>query len=997
MPEEKNLDKGKNCDKNNDEEQKKNIRRPFATGSKPGPDEIDHYLESKGLYRKHIARDASSLFRVVSEQVFDIQNYHDKVRQDCASFIEQNFKEYVQEVDKNIYNYCTQLRRNRTHGTLFDLKVMARMYKKNVLLYEPTKNYQTIERYYVKNDDYDNKSLMRVFYSEQDKHFDIVFTLEYTEQLADSQGVVYEILYKDVFKLPDVCYAVERMLHDPEGVTTIILEENPSKYMNATGEIISFDSPDKTNCVLKDPRTCHYHNQEDFEEVLEEHKDLVTVINRSDEPGRLKIYKPIDGFLHDQCKSCVRQLLDEKITPFPYKVAKALDRSIYRNTEFELWSENRKDQRLKWLDSNGLPIREPEDMYGNICEKKTTHTKITLNALDEILRGNAYEGKKRPFFYSIDELSDLNDNKIPFQFDTVACFPTHFNNSNYKKFNYQGRRRGGGTNYGNNRYEYHHNHNFGAEMNRDNFFHEQDPQAQQNFVDTYQYMPYEQFSPTAFHNQPGTHFYMQPAPYPVSYAVHPQAPANFVPNISFTAPPPQIQAIIPTPVQNSTSSFDSLNLIRENELSSNVNQTSQESVDPRANDLPLTDLPTLQFFYNLGIRYFSVGNSSVRNRLEVVANQLENLNINDSNRNELKTDAIPPPPANTPVSSKPQQGHLQQQGSNSSKYGGHSNNRFQNGNHIRRTYSNQNRENNYRENQNRDNRDSNWRDNRNRHTGSNGNPRKESGIQFNSNVKNLHKIESDTKSLSTSVQQQNSTGNADPQNNAQASGQLSTQQQQQQLVIQVPSPNSNVIPATSGISPILSAPIDANNTYEHVQGQWPQQSQVAVQSYCPFPGGPNIIPQPAPTVTYCYNENGELVPYQAQTPQQQQIFYGYPQTTPIYYQPTQNSMNHFYDDSGHADSSVHSYSAYPVYYAQPPPVYYPPTPASATHVMATPVFPVIQNNSQHNGVMSTTPVIVTPMTENNSDEIPESDQKNEGNGESNNVDNQNTDAAPKLN
>jgi hypothetical protein len=86
-------------------------------------------LESKGFYRKHVARDASSLFRVISEQMFDVQTYHEKVRNDLAAFIEAHFKEYANEVDKNIYNYCTLLRRNRTPATLFDLKVIARMYK----------------------------------------------------------------------------------------------------------------------------------------------------------------------------------------------------------------------------------------------------------------------------------------------------------------------------------------------------------------------------------------------------------------------------------------------------------------------------------------------------------------------------------------------------------------------------------------------------------------------------------------------------------------------------------------------------------------------------------------------------------------------------------------------------------------------------------------------------------------------------------------------------
>lgn len=141
------------------------------------------------------------------------------------------------------------------------------------------------------------------------------------------------------------------MLHDQEEKTTLPLENDPEQYTTQSGEVGLFDTHTDSNCVLKDPKTCHFHNQVDFEKVVEEHKDAITIINRIDDQGRMKIFKPIDGFLHDKSKSCVRQLLDEGITPFPYKVAKALDPSIYRNTEFELWSENRKEQRLKWLDS----------------------------------------------------------------------------------------------------------------------------------------------------------------------------------------------------------------------------------------------------------------------------------------------------------------------------------------------------------------------------------------------------------------------------------------------------------------------------------------------------------------------------------------------------------------------------------------------------------------------------------------------------------------------
>lgn len=104
-------------------------KRPFATGSKPGPDEIDHFLEQHGFYRKHVARDSSSLFRVVAEFVLDVQNYHGKVRQACASYMELHRKRYAPEIDQNFFNYVAALRKTRTAGTLLELRVLAQIYR----------------------------------------------------------------------------------------------------------------------------------------------------------------------------------------------------------------------------------------------------------------------------------------------------------------------------------------------------------------------------------------------------------------------------------------------------------------------------------------------------------------------------------------------------------------------------------------------------------------------------------------------------------------------------------------------------------------------------------------------------------------------------------------------------------------------------------------------------------------------------------------------------
>lgn len=109
-------------------------KRPFATGSKPGPDEIDHYLEQQGYYRKHIARDASSLFRVFAEDVFHIQSFHDKIRLDISYYIEDRRNKYGVEIDGNFQNYITNLRKCRTPGTLLELRVLAEYFKYEFIL-----------------------------------------------------------------------------------------------------------------------------------------------------------------------------------------------------------------------------------------------------------------------------------------------------------------------------------------------------------------------------------------------------------------------------------------------------------------------------------------------------------------------------------------------------------------------------------------------------------------------------------------------------------------------------------------------------------------------------------------------------------------------------------------------------------------------------------------------------------------------------------------------
>ncbi|CAH2046721.1 unnamed protein product, partial [Iphiclides podalirius] len=60
-----------------------------------------------------------------------------------------------------------------------------------------------------------------------------------------------------------------------------------------------------------------------------------------------------------QTKICngAKDLLDNGITPFPYKVAKALDPDIYRNIEFDVWSDLRRELRYGARYSDGTTLQ----------------------------------------------------------------------------------------------------------------------------------------------------------------------------------------------------------------------------------------------------------------------------------------------------------------------------------------------------------------------------------------------------------------------------------------------------------------------------------------------------------------------------------------------------------------------------------------------------------------------------------------------------------------
>ncbi|XP_058468166.1 protein ovarian tumor locus-like isoform X2 [Malaya genurostris] len=341
--------------------------RPFSAGSRQAPDPYDQFLEQEGFYRKHTARDSTCLFRVVSEQMFDIQLYHEKVRSDCINFMRKNRQLFEQKINGNFEEYLEGMSKHRSFGSFLELNALAHAYQRNVLLFEP----YNCGTWFVKCESYETKDSLKVFFS-PDKHFDSIFSTNFIEQAAYCQAVVYGILYINVFKLPDVMYSVERMLHDSDGRTLKVAEREEKNCDNESivvldGRQFLLSTAAETECVLDNYRLCHFHNKENFAAIVDiyrnkkicnESKDIRSIKIHRGKGSLIKEFTLVNPMLCDRNMSCVRQLLQEGITPFPYKVAKALDPSIYRNIEFDSWSDTRRELKYQnwYCGGNNLQV-----------------------------------------------------------------------------------------------------------------------------------------------------------------------------------------------------------------------------------------------------------------------------------------------------------------------------------------------------------------------------------------------------------------------------------------------------------------------------------------------------------------------------------------------------------------------------------------------------------------------------------------------------------------
>ncbi|XP_022108501.1 putative bifunctional UDP-N-acetylglucosamine transferase and deubiquitinase ALG13 isoform X2 [Acanthaster planci] len=257
---------------------------------------IDDYLSSIGLYRKITAKDGSCLFRAVAEQVFHTQAHHLKVREACVQYMENNKDRFAPFIEGPFEEHLLKLKNPKEWAGQVEISALSLMYKRDFLVYQNP----GIGAFNVTQNGFTEKVVLCFSHG---NHYDSVYSKKFQESAAICQSVIYEMLYKDVFKLArQVDEAVD------------ILRSSGKKPMRRDGNY----GPDG----MRDGRGME-----------------------GDHMGMERDGRDRFGRYHEE----------KRRPPLPYRVAKALDPEIYRNVEFDAWNETRKEQQQQdFLVASGM-------------------------------------------------------------------------------------------------------------------------------------------------------------------------------------------------------------------------------------------------------------------------------------------------------------------------------------------------------------------------------------------------------------------------------------------------------------------------------------------------------------------------------------------------------------------------------------------------------------------------------------------------------------------
>ncbi|XP_030403465.1 putative bifunctional UDP-N-acetylglucosamine transferase and deubiquitinase ALG13, partial [Gopherus evgoodei] len=266
---------------------------------------MDAYLSSQGLYRKLTARDASCLFRAVSEQVFYSQIHHQEVRKACVSFMRENRENFEAYVEGSFEEYLEWLGDPEGRAGQLEISALSLMYKRDFILYQEPGQPPTCPT----NNGFEDKILLCC---SSDSHYDSVCTEQFHADAAVCQAVLYEILYKDVLGV-----------EEKELKTAVDWFRREEKKKRNRASVGSKDA-NSDSLPKEGSNTSSERREEDGEG------------NNTDNSPEDKLRQGTEE---------AKQPENPRRMHFAHRVIKALDPRIYRNVEFEVWLDSRRELR----------------------------------------------------------------------------------------------------------------------------------------------------------------------------------------------------------------------------------------------------------------------------------------------------------------------------------------------------------------------------------------------------------------------------------------------------------------------------------------------------------------------------------------------------------------------------------------------------------------------------------------------------------------------------
>nr|XP_042907357.1 protein ovarian tumor locus isoform X2 [Parasteatoda tepidariorum] len=232
-----------------------------------------------------------------SNFIFYTQVHHVKLREVCIEYMERNRCLFDKHVNEDFDAYLEKIKDPKEWVGELEMKALSLKYKLDfVVYYDPTKPPLKIQ--------VPSPVQTIALACTGGNRYDCVYSKCDLSTLAFSQSMIYEVLYKKVYGLgSDVDIAVEKMLHDK-----------------------AYSKQRRSNLL------CNLFRDNCRIEGLVEDNNLP-----EDDQVSLKVgHTP---------RLEIRKALAQGVPPFPYKVAKTLDPGIYRNVEFDLWNEKRKEEQ----------------------------------------------------------------------------------------------------------------------------------------------------------------------------------------------------------------------------------------------------------------------------------------------------------------------------------------------------------------------------------------------------------------------------------------------------------------------------------------------------------------------------------------------------------------------------------------------------------------------------------------------------------------------------